>query len=459
MKGYNYILLFIFIVFLPLCGKAQINASGIHFEATDIATGLDTPWEILWGPDNHIWITERYGRVSRINPETGEMKPLITIDDVHEESESGLLGMALHPNFESEPFVYLIYNYLDKGIHERLVRYTYDGEHLANPLVLLENIPGAGNHNGSRIVIGPDLKLYFTLGDATDISTSQDMESFNGKTLRMNLNGTIPDDNPFIDSYIWSLGHRNPQGLVFSPEGKLYSSEHGPQNDDEVNLLIAGANYGWPVVHGFCDEGTEQDFCEDVGVAEPLAAWTPTLAVAGIDYYSHSFISFWERALLLSSLKAGKLLSLHLSDDGTQIVDEKTWVNNEFGRLRDICISPGGRVFISTSNRDGRGDPSAIDDRIIELIPDALNSVRNQPANSGIKVFPNPAQDEITVSVNSDWEYSRINIINVYGQLVGSHQLSSDQLLISLENYKPGIYLFWVFKENRNFQSTVVVVP
>lgn len=458
MKIYMYLVLLSMTIFLTASMKAQMLVDDFSIATVDIATNLVTPWEILWGPDDHIWITERYGRVSRIDPASGEVKPLITIGAVVESGEAGLLGMALHPEFPDVAYVYLVYTYIEGQGKERIVRYTYNGEALINEEVLLENIPASDNHNGSRIAVGPDNKLYVSLGDATNTSTSQNPGLLNGKILRMNLDGTVPSDNPIKDSYVWSIGHRNPQGLVFSSDGKLYSSEHGPQNDDELNLISENGNYGWPSVHGFCDGVSEQTFCQDNNVIEPLAAWTPTLAVAGLDYYSNSAINIWKDALLLVSLKAGKMLSLHLSANGEQISDENIWINGEFGRLRDICISPSGRVFISTSNRDGRGSPEALDDRIIELLPDIQNSLTAENSDSGIELFPNPATELISIAVSDRWTNARVAIYDGLGHLVFHDQLISDKLTIGLNEFSPGIYRAHVLAEKWNYQTAFIVI-
>jgi len=368
MKGTKVILIIVLIGGFAFRGQSQIFIGNTEIDTNSIVTGLDTPWEILWGPDDHIWLTERNGRVSRVDPETGELVELISIPDVYESNESGLLGMVLHPDFTIHPYVYVVYTYQASGTWEKLVRYTYSGGVLTSPLILLDGIQGASNHDGSRLVIDKDLKLYMTTGDALNTSTSQDISSLNGKVLRLNLDGSVPEDNPIPGSYIWTWGHRNAQGLVISPLGIMYSSEHGPSNDDELNIRERGRNYGWPVVMGFCSDPSETQFCADSNVMEPIAAWTPTLAVAGTDFYQHSTIPEWQNSLLVSSLKASSLTALKLSPDGRSVIGEETHFQNWFGRLRDICISPDGRVFLAVSNRDGRGTIRAGDDRIVEIV-------------------------------------------------------------------------------------------
>lgn len=352
---------------------ASLFAQGPDLVTRDVITNLDTPWEVLWGPDDMIWFTERPGRVSRMDPETGQRKVILTLTDVYEQSESGLLGMVHHPSFPDSPYVFLVYNYREAtAIKERVVRYTWGSDTLTNRMLLIEDLAGSGNHNGSRLVIGADGKLLVTTGDATVQSQAQDHTSLNGKILRMNLDGSIPPDNPWANApgrsgYLYTTGHRNPQGLHLASNGILYSSEHGPNNDDEINIITPGRNYGWPTVQGFCDQPAEQTFCNDSNVVEPIFAWTPTIATAGLEYYDNPAIPEWRNSLLLVTLKEQDLRQLKLSSDGRQIVSETIFFNNRWGRLRDLCVSPDGRVFIGVSERDGRGSPVTGDDRIVEI--------------------------------------------------------------------------------------------
>ncbi|MBL7788117.1 MAG: PQQ-dependent sugar dehydrogenase [Chitinophagales bacterium] len=353
-----------------LTTKAQntITLDSTIVQVTVLATNQDVPWEILWGPDNWLWMTERGGTISRMNPDTGEKIPLFTIPDCYEQQESGLLGMVLHPDFVNQPYVYLVYNYLQGfQIKERLVRYTYNGTTFTDPFIMLNSISGNSTHIGSRLLILPDSTLLMTTGDAQDQPASQDLNELTGKVLRFNLDGTIPADNPFgVDNPVYSYGHRNAQGLVLAPNGLLYSSEHGPTNDDELNVIVKGANYGWPTVQGFCDTPLEAAFCSANTVTEPLLSWTPTLAVAGIDYFNHPSIPEWQNSILMATLKAKRFYQFSLATDGT-IAESNVFLENVFGRLRDVCVAPDGRIFVSSSNRDAYGTPSANDDRIIVL--------------------------------------------------------------------------------------------
>ena len=320
---------------------------------------LNFPWEILWGPDNFIWFTEREGRVKRMNPETGAVTLVATITEVATFTDfNGLLGMALHPDFTGNPYVYLVYNYVGAGgaYLEKIVRYTYNGTTLTSPMVLLDNIigkkDGAFIHNGSRLVIGADMKLYATTGDANlRFDLPQNLNSPNGKVLRINLDGTIPTDNPFPNNPTWTIGHRNAQGLVFGL-GRLYSSEHGETTDDEINIIERGRNYGWPFVEGFCDRPDEQTFCNANNVREPIFTWTPTVAPSGTEFYDKNHIQQWKRSLLVTFLKDRKLRQMRLNETGTAIESVQEYFVNQFGRLRDVAISPDGKVYLCTDNGD-----------------------------------------------------------------------------------------------------------
>ena len=317
-----------------------------------VSTGINRPWEILWGPDNFIWMTERGGRISRVNPKTGQVLPLLTLPDIVSNGEGGLLGMALHPDFSNSPFVYVVYNY-GTPYREKVVRYEYRNNALSAPRVIIDNIPAAGIHNGSRLQFGPDGLLYITTGDAADADAAQDPASLSGKILRLRPDGAIPTDNPVAGSPLWSLGHRNPQGLVFVGN-TLYASEHGANTEDEVNIIEKNRNYGWPNVQGPCNGG-EQTFCDANNVKQPI--WSTgdgTFALCGLDFYNHDRIPGWKNSLLVVSLKNATLYQLKLSSNGQSVASSASWFANRYGRLRDVCVSPYGRVYICTDASPGR---------------------------------------------------------------------------------------------------------
>ncbi|MEO0330602.1 MAG: PQQ-dependent sugar dehydrogenase [Bacteroidota bacterium] len=315
-----------------------------------VVNTLSVPWEILWGPDDFLWVTERSGQISRINPESGAQEIIADINSVTQVRESGLLGMALHPDFEASPYVYAVYTYsAGQEIVGRLVRYAYADNNLQDEVILLDNIPGNSLHNGSRIVITPDQHILMTTGDAGNTSLPQDMNSLAGKVLRINLDGSIPADNPFPGSPIYSLGHHNPQGLVLHSNGLLYSAEQDPSSDDEINIIQAGANYGWPSVLGPVDNPNEETFAQQNNVIPSISDWTPTIAPSDLVHYTSDRIPEWTNKLLMAVLKDQMIVALTLSDDGQQIVDRENYFVREYGRIRDLTIAPDGRVFIATN--------------------------------------------------------------------------------------------------------------
>ncbi|RFZ92079.1 PQQ-dependent sugar dehydrogenase [Mucilaginibacter conchicola] len=337
------------------------NTPGDPSALTDkvLTENLSFPWEILWGPDNQLWITERGGKISRIDPATGKATLLLNISEVESRGEGGLLGMVLHPDFTATPEVFVAYNYLKGGNYvKKVVKFTYGNNTLSNPVVLIDNIPGANTHNGTRLAISPDKKLYITSGDAAESSRAQDKNNLAGKIQRINLDGSIPADNPIAGSALWSFGHRNPQGLVFVGD-RLYSSEHGNSTDDEINIIQKGRNFGWPNVEGFCNTDNEKSFCGANDVIEPIQAWTPTIAPSGIDYYNNDAIPQWKNSLLLAVLKDSELLQIQLNSAGTGVSKVNTFYKGKYGRMRDVAISPDGKVYIVTSNGNN--------DKVIEV--------------------------------------------------------------------------------------------
>jgi aldose sugar dehydrogenase len=325
-----------------------------------LTQGLNFPWEIMWGPNNKLWITERGGKISTVDPATGAVAQLFTISDAVSQGEGGLLGMALHPDFSTIPEVFVAYNYLKSGTYtEKIVKYTYNGTTLINPVILLDNISASNIHNGCRLAISPDKKLYISTGDASVNTRAQDKNSLSGKILRINLDGSIPADNPTPGSPLWSFGHRNPQGLVFVGN-TLYSSEHGNTTDDEINIIQKNRNFGWPSVEGGCGTA-ESSFCSTNSVAEPIYTWTPTIAPSGIDYYNSDAIPQWKNSLLLAVLKDSELLQIKLNTAGDKVDAVNVFYKSTYGRMRDVCVAPDGKVYVITSNGSN--------DKIIKVTP------------------------------------------------------------------------------------------
>lgn len=370
--------------------KSGPSNDSITLGSKTIVSDLDVGWELVWGPDNWIWFTEQGGTVSKVNPETGKKKVLLRIPEVYRYRSLGLLGMAVCPD-PKYPYIFLDYTYKNGGsILSKLVRYTYTADTLINPVVLLNDIPGATGHNGSRIVIAPDGKLMMSTGDATKGANAQNPSSVNGKILRINMDGSIPADNPFPGSPVWSVGHRNAQGLAYSRSGVFFSTEHGDAVEDELNIIKKGKNYGWPFVEGFCDTQKEKDFCKTTDITVPLKSWTPVIAPAGIAYYDAPAIPEWRKSILLVTLKTQSLRVLKLNENEDKVISEQVYLDHEFGRLRGVCVSPAGDVYVSTSNRDwnpGEGYPKKGDDKIIKVFkarPDAARPL----AKKTVKTAP-----------------------------------------------------------------------
>jgi glucose/arabinose dehydrogenase len=357
------------IALLTACAlpQEQVASTPPDLQTQVLVRGLDTPWAIDFAADGRIFITERVGRIRVV--EAGQLRPepWITLA-VTAVGEAGLMGLALDPQFAQNRFVYVAYTYRGANgrLQNRLVRLREDPITRNGTLdkALIDNVPGANNHDGGRVKFGPDGKLYWSMGDAQTTRLAQDRSSLNGKILRLNSDGTIPTDNPFPNSYVYSYGHRNPQGLAWQPKTqKLYATEHGPSGfqgccRDEVNHIEAGMNYGWPEVRG--DETRE-------GMVSPViqAGTGETWAPAGATFSTRGT---WSGSLLFTGLRGQTLYRVVLdANDPRKVEKFERYFFRQFGRLRDVVQGPDGNLYLLTSNRDGRGSPKDDDDRLIRL--------------------------------------------------------------------------------------------
>ena len=357
------------IALLVACGlpQEQLASTPPDLKTDVVARGLDTPWAIDFAADGRIFITERVGRIRVIKGGRLLAEPWMTLE-VAAVGEAGLMGLALDPQFAQNRFVYVAYTHraTNGRLQNRLVRLRDDPKTGKGGLdkILIDNVAGSNNHDGGRVKFGPDGKLYWTMGDAQTTRYAQDLRSLNGKILRLNPDGSIPVDNPFPNSYVYSYGHRNPQGLAWQPKTqRLYSTEHGPSGfqgccRDEINYIEPGKNYGWPEIRG--DETRE-------GIVTPVihAGTSETWAPAGAAFATSGP---WAGSLLFTGLRGQILYRLVLDPNDPRKTEKfERYFYRQFGRLRDIVEGPDGNLYLLTSNRDGRGSPKDDDDRVIRL--------------------------------------------------------------------------------------------
>ncbi len=321
-----------------------------------IAENLNIPWEIVFLPNGEILVTERPGNLIKISPERKVIQEIAGVEHV---GEGGLLGMALHPDFEENSWLYLyLTTRTAEGLVNRVERYRFENDTLSNREIILDGIQGASYHDGGRIVFGPDKHLYITTGDAGNEQLAQDTESLNGKILRINADGSVPADNPFGNE-VYSYGHRNPQGLAWDTQNRLWATEHGPSGAqsgfDEINLIEKGNNYGWPLLRG--SESAQ-------GMVSPViqSGATDTWAPAGS--------AILKNTIYFAGLRGSSLYSADIISE--KELNLQAYLKGDFGRLRAVVLGPDGFLYVSTSNTDGHGRPRSSDDKIIKVNPQSF---------------------------------------------------------------------------------------
>lgn len=334
----------------------------LPYEIEVIAENLYVPWAIDISNEGKLYFTERSGAVRII--EDGKLlpQPLIRFSAPFvSQGEGGLMGIALDPNYSQNHYIYVMHSYAEGNqVHNRVVRLIENNNKASIDRVLIDKIPGGRIHNGGRIKIGPDGKLYITTGDAGNSALAQNITSTAGKILRIELDGSIPEDNPNVNSPVYSLGHRNPQGLAWNSRNILYASEHGQTAHDEINIIQPGANYGWPLVQG--NEDSKEVIVQKPLIHSEEETWAPS-GIAFVDQGP------WQEKLLVATLRGEQLLTISLNGKGTKVNSVDSWLKNRYGRLREIIQGKDGSIYLTTSNRDGRGNPNIGDDRIIRIIP------------------------------------------------------------------------------------------
>jgi len=343
-------------------GSVFTTQDGVRFRVEFVVNNLEIPWSLAFAPDGRLFVTERPGRVRIIDLAGRSSQLALTLDDVFAEGEAGLLGLALDPSFVSNRLLYLYYTARTAaGAVNRVVRYRESGNSLGEPVVLLDNIPANTIHDGGRLRFGPDGLLYITTGDASNGTLAQDVASLAGKILRVNPDGTTPRTNPF-SSPVYSYGHRNPQGIDWhSTNGDLWEAEHGNIGNDEINVIDAGVNYGWPRIEG------NQTM---PAMRSPVTFYNPAIAPSGVSFYRGQRFPQFANNLFVATLRGTHLLRVRLDPAAPRrIAGQERLLDGQFGRIRDVVSPADGYLYFCTNNRDGRGNPGAGDDRIARLVP------------------------------------------------------------------------------------------
>jgi glucose/arabinose dehydrogenase len=312
-----------------------------------VVTALEVPWGLAFLPDGTALVSERdTARVVAVDGE-GRTRTVGHLGAARPQGEAGLLGLAVSPSYDEDS---LVYAYLTTASDNRVVRMEYDGQRLGEPEVVLEGIPSGFVHDGGRLAFGPEGHLYVSTGETGEEQLAQDRDSLAGKILRITPDGEPAPGNPRAGSPVWTMGHRNVQGLAFDEAGRLWASEFGARTWDELNLVERGRNYGWPLVEG---RGGQE------GYRDPFAQWRTSEA-------SPSGLAYADGSLWMASLRGQRLWQVPVNEDGT-IGEPEDWFVGDHGRLRTVALAPDGSLWLTTSNRDGRGDPAPRDDRILRV--------------------------------------------------------------------------------------------
>ena len=351
-----------------------VSSSEGDFRVETVVEGLEGPWGMAFTPDGRILITEKPGRLRVLSEDTQDLGLIQGAPAVDAANQGGLLHVTLHPDFARTGWVYLTSSVrTDGGTMAQVTRHKLEGDRLSEAKIIFRGQPvdnGKNKHYGCRARFAPDGTLYITQGERGEGERAQDLTDLNGKTLRLNEDGSIPEDNPFVGRAdarpeIFSYGNRNSQGMAFQPgSGACFQTEHGPSwNDapgggDEVNIIRAGANYGWPVIH-------HRE--EKAGMVSPLLEYTPAIAPAGACFYTGDLFPEWRNDFFFANLVGRKLVRVKL--DGEKVVEQEFLLEDEYGRLRDVATGPDGALYVLTSETDAYGPGRAGGDRLLRIVP------------------------------------------------------------------------------------------
>lgn len=355
-------------------GRVEVNPtpdkpSSVAYEIKELVGGLNVPWSIAFTSKDRLLVAERNGSVRVVESDQLKPQPLISFAEVSSKAEEGLMGLTADPNYTQNKYIYACLAYdTTKGLQDKVVRFKDNGDSANEITTIIEGIPAAQYHAGCKLKFGPDGKLYITTGDATNKQIAQDLNSLGGKILRINPDGSIPADNPFNNSPVWSYGHRNPQGICWQPNtNQLFSVEHGPSGfdgpggGDEVNIIYKGANYGWPLVS---HEGKKD------GTIAPLLVFTPAVAPSACSFYGSDNLPQFKGDLFFAGLKGEGLWRVRFNGNNPSEVASFEKMNDiNMGRLREVIEGPDGNLYFTTSNHDGRGKIQPGDDKIMVIKP------------------------------------------------------------------------------------------
>ncbi len=415
-----------FLLVFPFFAFAQST------EYQTITDNHEVIWDIEWFGEDTLIFTELKGKVKMVDLNTQEVFELLTLQNVAAENQAGLMGMQLAPDFSSSNKVYLAYTIYDEdfNIYKRVSTFSYNPQtaKLESEEILVDSILSKNANLGGRLLIDNGF-IYLTSGDNQNENLAQDLQSTAGKILFYQLDGTPGNGTDAI----YSFGHRNPQGICKTPNGNLIISEHGSFNDDEINLLEQSRNFGWPLVSGMKEQGNEALYNQH-NIKEPLTAFTPTIAPSGIAFYENGNFPDMDNSLLVATLKDQAVHVLTLNATQDSIVSQKRIDLSGIGRIRDILVSPSGRIFAVTSNKDVYGEPKPNDDRIVELLEGVFSSTKElEYQRTALRVFGNRVYN---ISSN----IQNISVFDLGGNLVKQFQLNQGGNF-SFDGFSMGIYL------------------